>query len=155
MDLGRISYNWLKAGWYVKTSVILSSTFLSRFWNETVLFTNFTLSISESTWSSLYPRLTKNCINCSRRLLSFSSIEQILLNLTTCPHAIDILYALRWHDCAWRCWCVSFGLQYKSVSNLLQTFVTVTHLKVNFCCRIIHGKFDCWMQTVYTIKKLF
>ena len=113
-----------------KTSVILSSTFLSRFWNETVLFTNFTLLISESTWSSLYPHLTKNCINCSRWLLSFSSIEQILSNLTTCSHAIDFLYTLRWHDCAWRCWCVSFGLQYKSVSNLLQIFVTVTPKKL-------------------------
>ena len=100
--LRRISYNWLSAG--ARTSVILSSTFLSLFWNETVMSTNFTLPVSELTWSSLYPRLTKN----SRRLLSFSSIEQILLNLTTGPHAIDILCSLRWHDCAWRCWCVSF-----------------------------------------------
>ena len=68
--------------------------------------------------------------NSSRWLLSFSSIEQILLNLITCPHAIDTLYTLRWHDCALRCWCVSFGLQYKSVSNLLQTFVTVAPKKL-------------------------
>ena len=103
------SYNWFSAGWYVRRTVILSSTFLSRFWNKTVLFTNFTLSISKSTWSSLYPRFTNHCLNCSRQFLSFSSIEQILLNLKTCPHAVDILYTLPWHDCAWRCWCVSFG----------------------------------------------
>ena len=120
--LSRTSYNWFSAGWCIRTSVKLSSTFFSRFWNETVLFTNFTLSISESTWSSFYPRLTKNCFNCSRQLLIFSSIEQILLNLTTYPHAIDILYTLRWYDCASSCWCVSFGLQYISVSNLLETF---------------------------------
>ena len=104
--------------------------FLPCFWNKTILFTNFTLSISESIWSSFYPRFTNHCFNCSKRLLSFSSIEQIILNLTTCPRAIDILYTLRWHDCTWRCCYVSFGLQYKSVSNLLQTFVTVTPKKL-------------------------
>ena len=107
-------------------SSFLLSTFLSRIWNETVLSTNFMLSISESTWSSLYPRFTNHCFNCSRWLLSFSSVEQILLNLTTYPYAIDLLYTLLWHDCAWRYWCVSVDPQYKSVSNLLPTFVTVT-----------------------------
>ena len=38
----------------------------------------------------LVSTLTKNCINYSRQLVSFSSIEQILLNLATYPHAIDI-----------------------------------------------------------------
>ena len=99
--------------------------FFSRFWNKTVFFTNFPLSTFESTWSSLYPRFTGYCFNSLRRLLSFSSIEQIILNLMTCPYAIDLLYTLPWHDCAWRCWCVSFGLQYKSVSNLLPIFVYI------------------------------
>ena len=107
-------------------SSFLLSTFLSRIWNETVLSTNFMLSVSESTWSSLYPRFTNHCFNCSRWLLSFSSVEQILLNLTTYQYAIDLLYTLLWHDCAWRYWCVSVDPQYKSVSNLLPTFVTVT-----------------------------
>ena len=128
--LRRISYNWFSAGWYVRTSVILSSTFLSRIWNETVLSTNFILSISESTWSSLYPRFTNQFFNCSRWLLNFSSVEQILLNLTTYPYAIDPLYTLRWHDSALRYWCVLVGLQYKSFANLLPTFVTVTPKKL-------------------------
>ena len=85
--------------------------FFSRFWNETVLFTNFHLSIFESIWSSLYQGFTGNCFNCLRRLLSFLSTEQIFLNLMTCPYVIDLLYTLRWHDCAWRCWCVSLGWQ--------------------------------------------
>ena len=123
--LRRIWYNWFSAGWYVRTSVTLSSIFLSRIWNETVLFTNFTISISESTWSSLYPCFNDHCFN-SFRHFSFSSIEQIILNLMTCPYAIDLLYTLRWHNCAWRSWSISFCWQYKSVSNLLPTFVTVT-----------------------------
>ena len=95
--LRRISYNWFSAGWYVRTSVVLSSTFLSRIWNETVLSTNFILSISESTWSSLYPRFNNHHFNCSRWLLSFSSVEQFFLNLTTCPYAI--YHAI--HDMTW------------------------------------------------------
>ena len=67
---------------------------------------------------SLYSRFTNHCFNCSRWLLSFPSIEQILLNHTTCRYAIDLLHTLRWLDCAWKYWCVLFGLQYKSVSNL-------------------------------------
>ena len=34
--LRRLLFNWFSAGWYVRTSDILSSIFLSRFWNETV-----------------------------------------------------------------------------------------------------------------------
>ena len=104
--------------------VRLSSMFLSCILNETVLCTNFILSISESTWSFLHPRFTNHVFDCSRWLLSFSSVEQILLNLTTCTYAMDLLCTLLWHDCAWRYW-VSIGLQFKSVSNLLPTFVTV------------------------------
>ena len=128
--LHKISHNWFSAGWCVRTSVLLSSTFLSRIWNETVLSTTFILSVSEWTWSSLHPRFINLCFNCSRWLLRFSSVEPILLNLITCPYAIDPLYTLRWHDCTWRYWCVSVGLQYKSVSNLLPTFVTVTPKKL-------------------------
>ena len=88
----------------------------------------FFLSISEQKWSSLYPRLTNHCFNCSR-WLRFSSVEQILLNLTTCPYTIDPLYTLRCYECACRYWCVLVDLQYESVSNLLPTFVTVTPIK--------------------------
>ena len=103
--------------------------FFSRIWNETVLSTNSILSISESTWSSLYPCFTNHCFNYSRWLLSFSTVEQILLNLRTYPYGIDPLYTLRWHDCAWRYWCVLVGLQYKSISNLLPNFVTMAPKK--------------------------
>ena len=102
-------HTWFSAGWYVTTSVILLLSFLSRSWNETVFFTSFPLSFSEATWSSLYPSFTGHCFNSFRRLLCFSSIEEIILNLMTCPYAIDLLYTLWWHDCAWRCWCVSFA----------------------------------------------
>ena len=132
MGYSQISYNWFSTGWYVRTSIILSSTFLLRIWNKTVLSINFILSISESTWSSLYPRFTNHCFNCSRWLLSLSFVEQILLNFTTYPYAIDLLYTLLWCDRAWRYWCVSVGLQYKSVSNLLPTFVIVTPEKLIF-----------------------
>ena len=100
--LCRISYNWFSAGWYVRT---------------------FTLSISESTWSSLYPRFTNHCFNCSRRSLSFKPY-----NLSVCN---SFLFILRWHNFAWRYCYVLFGLHYKSVSNLLPTFVTVTPKMLN------------------------
>ena len=104
------------------TSVILLSIFLSRIWNESVLSTNDILSISESTWSFLYPRFTNHCFNCSRWLLSFSSVEQILLNLTTCPYAIDPLYKFLRHDCAWGTgayqlvYCIDLFLTYCQLS---------------------------------------
>ena len=89
--LRRISYNWFSAGWYVRTSVILSLTSLSHIWNETVLSTNFMLSISESTRSFLYPRFNKH------RLIAYVEHKQlIILNLTTCLYAIDHFYT--WHD---------------------------------------------------------
>ena len=97
--LRRISYNWVSAGWYVRTSVILSSAFSSRIWNESVLSTNFVLSISESAQSSLYPRFNNDRFNCSRWLLSFSYVKQFFLNLTTCPYAIDHFYT--WHEMTW------------------------------------------------------
>ena len=112
--LCRISCTWFSARWNVRTSVMLSSTFLSRFWNKTVLSTNFTLSISESTWSSLRPRVTNHYFNCSRWLLSFSSVEQIFLIFTACPYAIDITVT-------WLCISIPVGLQY---------FVTVTFKKL-------------------------
>ena len=124
-----ISYNWFSAGWYVRTSIILSSSFLAHTWNEPALSSNFIFLFSESTWFSPYPRFTNHCLNCWRWLLSFSSAEQILLNLTICPYAIDPLP----HDRAWLCmryWCVSVGLLYKSLSNLLPTFDTVTPKKL-------------------------
>ena len=98
--------------------------------NETVLSTNFILSISELTWSFLYPRFTNHWFNCSRWLSSFCSVEQILSNLTTCANAVDPFCTLLWHDCAWRYWWVSAGLQCKSVSNLQPTFLTVTPKKL-------------------------
>ena len=101
-----------------KNNYLLSSTFSFCFWNKALLFINFTFSISESTWCSLYPRFTNHSFKCLRRLLSFSRIKQILLSFLTCLYAIDFLYTLRWHDCTWKYWCVSFGLHYKSVSNL-------------------------------------
>ena len=96
---------------YVKRNSFLYQFYSFNFWR---------------TWSFLYPRFTNHFFNCSRWLLIFSFVEQILLNLTNCPYVIDPLYTLLWHDYAWRYWCVSVGLQYKSFSNLLPTFVTVT-----------------------------
>ena len=66
--LRKILYNRLSAGWYVRTSVILSSTFSSRIWNKTVLSTKLIFSIFEVTLSSLYPRFTNHCFNYSRWL---------------------------------------------------------------------------------------
>ena len=63
-------------------------------------------------------------------VVKFSSVEKIILNVTTCSYAVDPLCTLLWHDCASRYWWVSVGLQYKSVSNLLPTFVTVTPKKL-------------------------
>ena len=47
--LRRISYNWFSAGWCVRKSVILSSSFLSRTWKKAAPSTNLILLISEST----------------------------------------------------------------------------------------------------------
>ena len=44
-----------------------------------------------------------------------------LYNLSVCNR-----YTLRWHNFAWRCCCVSFGLKKKFVSNLLPSVVIVT-----------------------------
>ena len=93
-------------------------------------------------------------------------LEQILLNLITCSYAIDLLYTLLWFDCAWRYWCVSLGLQYKSVSNLLPTFVTVTPKKLIFVaessmvnlivgCRLFiqfKSSFNFWESWVHISK---
>ena len=90
--LRRISYDWFSAGWHVRTNVTLSLIFLSYIWNETVLSTNFILSICEWIWSSLCPRFTNHCFNCCRRIIIFSHIEKILLGLATYQYAIDSFY---------------------------------------------------------------
>ena len=110
-----------------ETSVILLSIFLSP-----ILSTNDILSIFESTWSFLHPRFTNHGFNCSRWLLRFSSVEQILLNLSVCNRSFIHITV------TWLCMKVpvriiwSFGLQYKSVSNLLPILVTMTPKKLIF-----------------------
>ena len=84
-------------------------------------------------------------------------------NLSTCPYAIVHYYT--WHDivdCEGNR-CVSVGWHYKSVSNLLRTFVTLAPRKlisvveqsiVNLIvgCRVfikLKSSFNCWQPWVH------